>query len=383
MMRRVLTLILALSLTGCGIWDDLFSSTDKTAPVALKDITTTLQVREVWHTKVGKAGRYFFTPALVGDSIFAAGGDGTIERLNAATGAVIWAITTDDKLSAGVGATDTLVAVATVKGDILAFDGSGKKLWTASTNGEILSAPVVGQGLVITRTTDGRFLAFDAVSGARRWLYTRQPLPLVLHDAPGMVITQGTLIAGLAGGHLIALTLANGGLRWDVPVAQPKGATELERVADVTGTPVLSGNEVCVATFQGRAGCFDLATGNPIWARDISTGTGIGVDARLAFVSDEKSVVQAFSRSGGASVWKNDKLMYRSASTPASVGKAVAFGDYKGVVHWLSREDGQFIARTYTDDSQISAIPVLTSFGASPGLIFQTRNGGIYAFASE
>ena len=43
----------------------------------------------------------------------------------------VWRINTHAKLSAGVGADDTLVAVGTDKGEVLAFDPDGKPEWTA------------------------------------------------------------------------------------------------------------------------------------------------------------------------------------------------------------------------------------------------------------
>jgi hypothetical protein len=44
-------------------------------------------------------------------------------------------------ISGGVGADGRLVAVATAKGEVLAFDSSGKALWTARVTSEVLAAP--------------------------------------------------------------------------------------------------------------------------------------------------------------------------------------------------------------------------------------------------
>ena len=37
--------------------------------------------------------------------------------------------------------------------------------------------------------------------------------------------------------------------------------------------------------------------------------------------------------------------MGRELSAPAVVGNSVVVGDYDGFVHWLSNDDGQFVAR--------------------------------------
>ena len=386
--RRVLPLALiaaAILAGGCSVFDDIhiFSSAPRNKPSGLSEIKPTLAVKPLWTANVGKAGKYFFTPAFMAGEVVVAGSGGIVEKFVSATGAVVWRNNLDQPLAAGVGADADLIAVVGVNGDLFALDASGKQRWKIATNAEILSAPAVGQGLVVVRTTDSRVIAYDAETGKRRWLYQRPSQPLVLRVNPGMVIEGGSLYAGFPGGRLVALNLANGGLRWESSVAIPKGATELERVADVVGTPVVTGREVCVAAFQGRAGCFDSVSGNTIWGRDISSTNGLEIDGRFAFISDDKSFVHAFTRNGGTSVWKSDKLGYRRVSAPASVGRAVVVGDYKGFVHWLSREDGALIARSTTDGSAVVVAPRAFSAGSVAAVLVQTQDGGVFAFASE
>jgi outer membrane protein assembly factor BamB len=301
--------------------------------------------------------------------------------VNTLTGAVVWKTNVGTKLSAGVGAGATTLAVATADGQVVALDLDGKERWRTPVGGEVLSPPAVGEDLVVARTTDGRFLGLDAQSGKKKWSYQRPPQTLILRSAPGLVIDSGNLYAGLPGGRLIDLALSNGGLRWETAVAIPKGTTELERVADVMGTPVMAGRQICVATFQGRAGCFELAKGAPIWTRDISTPNGIGVDLHNAYLCDEKSDVLAVSRLGGGSVWKNDKLLYRALTTPAAMDEAVVVADYQGIVHWLSLDDGALIGRASTDGSPVLVAPVVAHVGGKEVVIVQTIKGGVYAFS--
>ncbi len=286
-------------------------------------------------------------------------------------------------LAAGVGSDANTTAVVTATGDVIALDADGKPRWRVPTNTEVLSAPAVGQGLVIVRTTDNRMIAYDAEDGHRRWTYTRTTQPLTLHTNAGIAIEGSLVYAGFPGGRLVALTTASGTLRWEASVAVPKGATELERVADVVGTPVVVGREVCAGAFQGRVGCFDVTNGNVIWSRDLSTSTGVAIDGRFAYLTDSNSTVTALTRTNGATIWKNDKMGYRRMTAPASVGRAIVVGDYRGFVHWLSREDGTLIARTATDGSTLVIAPVAFSAGSAPAVLFQTPDGNLYAFVTD
>ncbi len=379
-------LLVLFSLTSCSSitstvkgWFDY----SKNKPTELTEIKTTLQVRQLWNIKVGSAEKFFFTPAVIDNQAYVAAADGEMTKVDLSTGKSIWSNKAGQELSAGVGSDGKLVVVVSNRGDILAFDRDGKSLWKTPTNGEIVSPPAVGGGVVVVRTTDSRILAFDAETGRRKWVYQRQSQSLVLRIASNLVIHEGVVYAGMPGGRLIALTLSNGALRWDSSVAVPKGATDLERVTDVVGKPVLYGAVVCAAAYQGRVTCFDAVGGYTIWARDVSSSTGLDIDARYVFATDEKSVMQGMSSTNGTAVWRNDQLLYRAVSAPTSIGRAVVAGDYKGILHWMAREDGSFIARTNTDDTPLTAQPIVFSNGTTPALLVQTQGGNLYAFASE
>src|SRR5260221_4090099 len=102
-----------------------------------------------------------------------------------------------------------------------------------------------------------------------------------------MIADRGYLLTGFAGGKLVSIALANGAVRWETTVAQPRGATELERVTDVVRLPIVSEREVCAVAYQGRIGCFDLATCNALWAAELSSTAALGLDCRYGFVSCE------------------------------------------------------------------------------------------------
>ena len=92
---------------------------------------------------------------------------GGSSSFDARTGKQVAAFTAGQPLSAGVGASGTLVLVGTVKGEVLAFDTSGKQIWKAQLSGEVLAPPAVEGGLVVARAGDGRIYGFDATNGNR------------------------------------------------------------------------------------------------------------------------------------------------------------------------------------------------------------------------
>ncbi len=384
-MKRTGVLMLALAVAGCSTIGDVvdkvnpFSSSKPQVKIAeLPTFSATDQLRVLWQANAGNAGEFVFTPAVVGKTVFAAGKDGSIVRIE--EGQQTWRISAGQPISGGVGADAKTVAVGTMKGEVLAFDAAtGKEIWKAHTSSDILAAPAVADGLVIVRSGDSRIFAYDAADGRRRWVYQRTTPALTLRTNVGVVFTGGVVFAGFPGGKLMAVSAANGAAVWEGTVALPKGSTELERIADITSNPVVSGRQACAAAFQGRIACFDLGAGGPMWAKDLSSRAGLDLDDRYAYVSDDKGNVLAFARDTGSSIWKQDKLATRGLSRPVALGSRVAVGDSQGYVHLMHRDDGSFAARLATDGSAIAADPQRIP----GGFLVQTKNGGLYAIAVE
>ena len=365
-----------LVLSGCSLFSRKAPSNP---PAALVEFKPSVAVRTVWTASVGKADTYAFAPAASGTSVYAASADGTVNRIEAASGVSIWRINAGMKLTAGVGTDGFIVAVAGEKGAVLAYDAEGKLRWKAQASSEILSSPAVGQGLVIVRSLDNRITAFDAETGERRWTAQRSVPSLTLRSAPGILIVPQAAFVALPGGRLSALNLANGGPWWEMAIGDPRGTTELERVADASGMPVLVGRDVCAVAYQGRVGCFDAGSGAAHWVKNFSSDVGVGVDDHNVYAADERGAVSAFTLDNGTVVWRNAQLANRSLSSPVTIGATVAVGDFEGYIHFLSRQDGALVGRVRIDKSAVLPNAIVVG----PNVIFQTKSGTLIAFATE
>jgi len=386
MSRRLLILLASagLVMSGCATVSDAIDSVNPfrgSGPkmAELRPITPTIEVRTEWSTGAGKAGDYVFSPAVVGNAIYVAGNDGTISRLE--DGKTVWKTKAGQPLSAGVGANGRMLVVGTPKGDVLAFaTEDGKPLWQARVSSEVLAAPAVADDGVAVKSGDNRVFLFDANDGGRKWVYQRSTPTLSIRGAGSPVFADRYIFVGFPGGKLVALSLQNGAPVWEGAVALPKGATELDRVADIVAPPVVDGRQICAVAFQGRVACFDMGQGGAmIWSRDLSSAAGLALDGRYLFVTDEKGAVHALDRLSGSSLWKQDKLTNRRVSGPAVRRGLVAVADAEGIVHFLSRDDGSFAARQKTDGTPVRA-PVQL-LGSS--FLVQTAGGNVSAIEAQ
>ena len=347
-------------------------------PAEPPEIPKAKDVRVLWSTNVGTGERFAFSPAVDGQSVYAAAREGTVWRLDGASGQTRWRVALQLRLSAAVSVGAGMAVVVSEEGEVVALDAeTGKPRWRARVSTEVLAPPTIGAGLVLVRTLDNRLFALNAEDGKRRWVYQRAPVSLIVRAPAGAVISGDLAYAGFPGGKLAAIALANGLLRWEATVTVPKGATELERVSDVIGDPALNGREVCAAAYRGRVGCYDALTGRQLWSREVVSLSAAASDARYVFVADEKGTLHAFDRSNGDPVWKQEALAYRQLSAPLAGEEALAVGDFEGYIHFVARDTGAFVARHETASGAVRAAPV--RFG--PGLVVQTEDGGVFALA--
>jgi outer membrane protein assembly factor BamB len=373
--RLVPALSAALLAAACG------SSGPVVTPAELVEFKPAVSLKVRWRGSVAAADRNTFSPQVAGGLVYAVGEDGTVTGFDVSSGNSQVQIEAGERVSGGVGVGGGLVLLGTRKGEVLAFETTGKALWRAQLSSEVLARPEAEDGIVVARTADGRIHGLDAATGKSKWLFQQRMPSLSVRSNAGVVVVRGGVFAGFPGGRLVALALGNGNVGWEGIVALPRGATELERVADVTSLPAIDFPRVCAVAFQGRVACFELQRGSLLWARDASSIAGVAVDARYLYYTDDRSAVLALDKTNGASVWKQDKLADRVVSAPLAVGgRYVAVGDLEGYVHLLSAEDGSFAARIATDGAAISTPPV--ALGPSTFLV-QTRGGGVFAIAIE
>jgi outer membrane protein assembly factor BamB len=358
------------------ISDRIFGHEASDPPEELSEIKATANAKVLWQAKVSDAGGYAFTPVVEAGYAYVAAANGEVAKFDAITGKQLWSVNAGENLSSGVGVGGSLVLVCTQRGVVYAFDLAGKMQWKAKLSSEALSPPKYFDGLVIVRTGDSRIFGINASDGSRKWVYDRTSPALTLRSSAGVVVDSGVVYAGFAGGKLVAVRADNGKGLWEASVAQPKGVTEIERIADITSLPVVDGPLVYAVAYQGRVAAVDRTSGRVVWNREISSLTGLDAEDARIFVSHAIGSVYALDYATGKTYWRQAALKNRQLSTPVPMGSLVAVGDIEGYVHFLNREDGAIAARVKTNSSQI--MPKMTLINSNT-LLAQARDGGIYA----
>ncbi len=348
-MNKIALLVLSSILLGCSA-----SPSPVLPPVALTPIEDPLYVRTHWNSIIGSgvAESYLkLQPVFNGSTGYVADHKGYVRAFDVKTGNRLWQLQLETPIASGPALVEGKLLFGTSQGEVIAralHDGS--EVWRVKVSSEVLALPTGANGVAVIRTVDGRVYGLDADSGKRIWVYDRTVPLLTLRGNSAPVIHNGIVITGSDSGKLAALTLKTGTVLWETQIADPKGRTELERMVDIDVQPVVVEDVVYVITYQGRLATVQLQSGRMMWARDISSYSGIALDPYRVYVSDAESQVWALNRFTGATMWRQDKLLRRSITGPVLQGPYLAVADYDGYVHWLKREDGRIVARKRVHD---------------------------------
>lgn len=358
------------------VTDTVFGVEEANPPAELDDIEPTYETRVDWSSDVGETQKYDYTPALDASAIYDANAEGDLVKLDANNGKEIWRKNIGETISGGVGIGSGAVLVGSNKGFVHAYDVTGKFLWKSKVSSEILSVPRYFDGMVIVRAGDNHIFGIDAADGSRKWVYERINPALTLRSSVGVVVDGGAVYAGFAGGKLVAIRADNGKLLWESTIAQPKGVTEIERIADITSLPVVDGPLVYAVAYQGKIAAVDRRNGKVIWNRDISSYSGLSADLGKIFVAHSLGAVYSLDYETSKTFWRQGALSNRRVTVPLPTGDVVVVGDLEGYVHLLSRDEGKFVGRI-----QLGSDPVMSIIaGTKPSqFIAETRDGTLYA----
>jgi len=385
MKRRHLLLLpllaAVLALSGCGLWNKVFNrGSNLQPPKPLVEFTPTVQVQKVWSTRIGDgAGRsgVRLQPAFADGKLYLISTDGKLEALDAATGKTLWKQSTrvgdgiwpfrhkkpgpDARYAGGPTVFGNLLVVGTLDGHVYAMDAAtGKQLWSAEVDDEVISPPAIDAGVVYVRTNSGNVYAFDSNSGERKWAYDQGNVPLLSLRGNGpLLAAHGVVMFGSDDGNVISLRSDTGAIQWKLPITKGLGRTDIQKLNDADDTLQLDGNILYATAYHGELTAVDATQGQLAWTRAFSSYVGMGVADKEVVGVDDDSLVWAFSKDGGGDLWKQDALQYHWLTAPAIQDKYAVVGGVDGYVHWLDLSDGKLAARVRLSKDAIRARPVV------------------------
>lgn len=255
-----------------------------------------------------------------------------------------------NELTSGVSAADGIIVVGSRKGELFALDqATGKVLWTKQLTGSILAPSLIQAGRVVTLTNDGLVYAHQAESGVQSWTYNLPNVQFSMRGTAAPVpLDPRTVLVASANAYIYAIDILTGAPRLQRRVAVSEGRSDIERLNDIDGDPLVAGQFLITTSYQGQVTALDLVSQQVIWSEDSSSLVRPAASPAAVFVSQSNGELVAYEITTGRVLWKNSQLLHRKLSNPVLLGSDLVVGDLDGVLHLINPETGDFTGRAKT-----------------------------------
>lgn len=276
-------------------------------------------------------------------------------------------------LSSGVEAAEDTVIVGNKKGQLFALDqATGEQKWTAQLSGAILSASLIQAGRVVTLSNDGTVYAHDLATGQQVWTYNLPDVQFSLRGtASPIALDPRTVLIASSNAYVYALDILTGVPRMQRRVAVSDGRSDVQRLNDIDGDPVVAGQFLVTTSFQGQVTVTDLASQQVLWSEDASSIQRPEVSNNTVYVTQADGKITAYALTTGEQLWQNDSLLNRQLSNPVVLGQDLVVGDLEGVLHLIDPNSGQLIGRSKTS-GEVRSLRVIDG-----QLYVSTRKGAL------
>ena len=327
-------------------------------PAILYSITESRFLERQWSVSNGNENLYGrLIPAVYDGQVIYINSSGYISSVDFKTGKLNWSRYTEDVVSTGVDVNFKIISYGTLDGKLVALSSQdGEEIWRSNTSSESLSPPANSGSHMIMHTIDGRITGYNSKTGERDWFHQTVLPSLTLRGTSRPFIEQGFIFTGFAGGKVAMIYPDSGAIRLELPITLNEGKSELERIIDIDGKPVIIEDLLIAASYQGNITAINLRDGRPAWQEEISSVKDLVTNGNRVFAVDSRDIIKAFGTATGAIIWEQENLSLRNLTSPASISNLIAVGDYEGYIHLINAQTGNFEGREKVSRSPITEI---------------------------
>ena len=299
--------------------------------------------------------------------------DGRVLALDS-QGRKLWENRLKQGLLSGVAADrqGAMVVVSDENANLIALDrATGRQQWKTPLTSTVLAPALITNNRIIALSNNGVINGISLQTGQIIWQFsTQNPALSVRGSAMPILLDDNTAIISTADGRIHALNLTTGVPLWSRRISNSQGVSEIERLADIDATPVLSGNMLYVISYSGQLVAFDMQAQQLSFVKDYASLKSVAVDGSQVYVTTIDGKVAALDKFTGNENWQSDSLRYRGLSNPITTDSALLVGDALGFIHALDKASGQVIGRAQARHD-VSTLRV-----ANGRVVAQSNNGG-------
>ncbi|MCY4094280.1 MAG: outer membrane protein assembly factor BamB [Gammaproteobacteria bacterium] len=395
--KVLVCLFATLLISSCGMWQTLTTRDDKPKepkadrPTPLTQFKPEATIRVLWRRNIGRGiGPKFIdvSPAIEEGIVYAADAYGFVAAVENESGRFRWMtrigrpsgkgfMNVMDRsdpafVTGGLGVGADMIYVGTARGEVVALAATdGEERWRVVLTSEVLAPPIASRDAVYAQTSDGNLFALALEDGAQKWVFHTQNPLVTLRGTSTPIFNAGIVYAGFATGILSAIDSTSGELLWEQAISLPTGTSDLERMVDVDGKPLVEQGVVVASTHQGTTTALRRSDGIPLWQAEVASTKALQSGYGLVFAVTDDDEIVGIEQRDGTVAWRHDGLLRRQLTDPLAFSNYIFVGDLQGFVHVIAQSDGRLIARRRVDSAAIQP-----TMAHEDGVVYLLSKGG-------
>ncbi|MFT8229691.1 MAG: PQQ-binding-like beta-propeller repeat protein [Enterobacterales bacterium] len=364
--RFLLVIFLVFLISGCVSFN-IINKNNKSL-----DIFNTYKVSVLWSYNIKYDNNIIYSylhPMIYNNFLFIPYYNGVIKRLNIQNGYEVSSINVfkkkqffsqkKTKLSGGLYIYNDILYIGSKNNKIYAINiKNGKPLWVSSTDGNILSTPIINNKLLLIHTSHGKLQAFDSKCGKLKWTVNLNVSMFSIRKQSSPVIYFRKILVGDNSGllHLISYT---GDIIWSKRISKPLKNDLTFKIYDIQSTPVVLNNIVYAIAYNGYLVSLNIENGNIIWLKNIGSLHDLFIYKNCLYLMDRHNTILAINIYTGNIIWKNVKLSIGNITSPILYKHTIIIGDSYGYLYILNIKNGKLLAKYKIDNNRLLYIILL------------------------
>lgn len=322
---------------------------------ALQHVALSPKPQRVWAVNAGvgssSQGRLTASPIVANGRIFVLDTQATLRAFNASSGKTLWTKTLspnaeeeDEGFGGGVASNGRMVFATTAFGNIMAMDAAtGELAWGKRLDSPIRAAPTVSNGSLFVTSLNNEVFCLSAEDGTVLWKFegVAEPASLIASTSPA--VHNGVAVIPYTSGEIIGFSVGDGRPLWGDSLVRTGALSSLASLNDISGRPVIEGNQAIAISHSGRMVAVNVKTGERNWSKNISGTQTPWVAGPYVFVIAGDGTLLALTRDAGRVRWSASLPEGHLWSGPVLAGGRLIAVSSKGLMINIDVQTGEVI----------------------------------------
>lgn len=330
MVLKATLLGVVLFLSSCASFSR--TSQPQTLKVSAEFVKDTLMKPNSGFRKVNR-----FTPILYKDLIIVGNGLEGLVAYDIFDRTQKWTIEIPKGVEAAGAVINSRLFVGGLNGIFYSIDlDAAKIIWEFDTKSELVSEPLIHEGVVYFISGSNILYSLDATNGRQVWVYNRQDtgLQMTVRGGGKPTVSGDRIYEGFSDGSLVALNLKTGTPQWEVMLNRNT------KFKDIDASPVIDGDIIYINSYDDKLYAVSKSSGTILWKSVYGGSSTPLISGDKLIYTSSKGHVIVVSKTNGSLVWQNDKIL-GVATDPILHKGLVVIGESQGSALFFDLLSGQ------------------------------------------